>query len=292
MLIADTFITVDPTWPFSVPPFGLPSLAGVAIVLVALTIWTYVGIRKITRGKLMTILALRLLALVVAGLLVLRPSLARQDDETLLPSKLLVLVDSSESMNLTDEINGMSRWDNARRILANPEVTDALKELALKHKIELVSYQGAEGIARFEPDGKATGKRTDFGVWLHDLWQTYHGENGLRGLLIFSDGADNGTRFIALRQAANWAGTCPISTFALGRPTTNFSKRDVALVDIQPPSKPVPIKTQFSVAGRINAFGFEGVAGLCQLVDRRPRHRQYGHVREQGANLFEQDAGQ
>ena len=144
-------------------------------------------------------------------------------------------------------------------------MTEALKELALKHKIELVYYQGAEGIARFEPGGKATGKRTDFGTWLHDLWQTHHGENGLRGLVIFSDGADNGTRFLALKQAANWAGTCPISTFALGKENTSFSKRDVALVDIRPPSEPVPIKTQFSVTGRINAFGFEGATAKISL---------------------------
>ena len=77
----------------------------------------------------------------------LRPSLATQEDDTLLASKLLVLVDSSESMNLTDEIDGMSRWDHARRILANPDVAEAVKDLALKHKIELVYYQGAEGIA-------------------------------------------------------------------------------------------------------------------------------------------------
>ena len=269
MLIAATHITVDPTWPFNLPGVGLPVLAGVAIVLVALTIWTYVGTRKITRGKLLAILLLRLIALVVATLLVLRPSLATQEDDTLLASKLLVLVDSSESMNLTDEIDGMSRWDHARRILASPDVAEAVKDLALKHKIELVYYQGAEGIARLSsretPSGKATGKRTDFGVWLHDLWQLHHGENGLHGLIIFSDGADNGTRYVALKQAANWAGTCPISTFGLGRPTTNFSQRDVALVDIQPPSQPVPVKTQFSVTGRINAFGFEGAMADVSL---------------------------
>jgi len=251
------YITVDPTWPWNISWYGLPALAGVALLLIALTVWTYVGLQKITWRRMISILLLRLAALIVACLLVLRPSLARQDDDVILPSRLLILVDSSDSMNLKDEFNNTSRWDNARRILASDEVVKVLNNLAVNEKIEIVYYQGAEGIARFEPEGKATGKRTDVGGWLHDLWQKHGRETNLRGLLIFSDGADNGTRYVALKQAARWAGVCPVHTFRLGSQKTTLNLRDIALVDIQPPTQPVPIKTQFTVTGRISAPGFE-----------------------------------
>ena len=195
MVFASTYITVDPTWPWDTPIVGLPALALVGLVLVGLTIWTYVGVQKVTRARLATILMLRLGALIVACLLVLRPALAQQDDDTIMPGKLLILVDSSESMNIADESDSRSRWDTARDILRKPEVLDALKSLAQDNKVEAVYYQGAEGISRFDPQGEATGKRTDFGTWLHDLWQIHGRDGNLRGLLIFSDGADNGTRF-------------------------------------------------------------------------------------------------
>ena len=251
------YVTIDPTWPWNFSWYGLVSLSAVAFLLVALTVWTYLGLEKITATRMSIILALRLAALIVACLLVLRPSLAQQEAETILPSKILWLVDASESMKLTDEFNNLSRWDNARRLLASDKVAQTLNNLAVNHKIEVVYYQGAEAIAKLDRDGKANGKRTDIGRWLHDLWQIHGRESDLRGLLIFSDGADNGTRYAALKQAAKWAGVCPIFTFALGKSNTTTTQRDIALVDILPPTQPVPVKTQFTVAGRISTPGFE-----------------------------------
>src|SRR5262249_31579088 len=141
-----------------------------------------------------------------------------QDTETVLPFKLLVLVDSSESMNFTDEFNNLSRWDAARRLLSTSTVTATLKRLALEQKMEVIYYQGAESVSRFDPEGKATGKRTDVGAWLHELGKTHGRDKDLRGLLLFSDGADNGTRFFAEKEAPLWSGVCPIHTFALGNP--------------------------------------------------------------------------
>jgi uncharacterized membrane protein len=256
-MFASTYITVDPTWPWDIPYLGLPALAIVALVLVGLTIWTYAGIAKVTRGRLLTVLLLRLGALIVACLLVLRPALAQRDEDSIMPTKLLILVDSSESMNFADEFNGLSRWKNACRILEEADVKEALKNLAQDNKIEVIYYQGAEGVGPFEPQQGATGKRTDFGTWLHRLWQAHGRDGNLRGLLIFSDGADNGTLFSPLEQATHWAGVCPIHTFALGKESTSLKQRDIVLTDITPPSEPVPVKSQFTVTGRIDAWGFK-----------------------------------
>src|SRR5436309_12748382 len=102
MLVADASLVFDPAWPWSLPGVGLGALAAVARVLAALTLWTYLGVQGVNLRRVLGVLALRLGALLVAYLLLLRPSLARQD-EAVEPSKLLLLVDSSESMNINDE---------------------------------------------------------------------------------------------------------------------------------------------------------------------------------------------
>lgn len=263
MLFAETYLVIDPAWPWSLPGFGWPALAVVAVVLMLLSVWTYAGVRGITRPRLLSILALRLGALIVACMLVLRPSLAREDEEAILPSKLIVFVDSSESMNINDGFNNWSRWENAQRILTAPAVVESLKTLSERHKVEIAYFQGAETVAKYDPQGQATGKRTEIGTWLHELWQTHGREPNLRGLVLFSDGADNGPR-PALKEAVRWTGS-PIYAFGLGKTNTSLNHRDLALVDIQPPQQPVPVKTQFTVTGKINAPGFVGSEALVSL---------------------------
>ena len=93
-------------------------------------------------------------------LLVLRPSLAMEDDENRLPSKVLILLDASKSMELTDEYGDLSRWKNALRILDAPGVVSTLKRLAAD-KVEIAYYQGAEDLRQFDPQANPTGMRTD-----------------------------------------------------------------------------------------------------------------------------------
>jgi uncharacterized membrane protein len=270
MLLANTSLTFDPAWPWSLPGYGLGALAGVALVLVALTLWTYLGVQGVTFRRVLGVLLLRLTALLIACLLLLRPSFAQQD-EAVEPSKLLILIDASESMNINDEFNSLSRWDNARRILRSAAVDSLLKRLQNEQKVELVFYQGAEDVAKFSPDGKADGKRTDIGQWLHSLGKTHGGERNLRGLLLFTDGADNGTRYPTLEEAAQWRSIpCPIHPFALGRPTTSPKQHDVALVSIHT-DPAVPVKSKLVVKALINAPGFEGSSvNLSLLIDGKP----------------------
>jgi hypothetical protein len=270
MFLATTSLTCDPAWPWSIPEIGLAALAGVALALVALTLWTYLGVPGVSLRRIVGVLTLRLLALLVACLLLLRPSLARQED-AFVPSKLLILLDFSESMNVNDEFNSLSRWDNARRILRSPAVEALLKDLQNSQKVELVFYQGAGDVRPFDPDGKADGKRTDMGQWLHTLAKTHAGESNLRGLLLFTDGADNGTRYPTLAEAAQWRGmACPIHPFALGRPTTSPKQHDVAVVDIYTEAA-VPVKSKLKVRAVIDAPGFEGSkVNVSLLIDDKP----------------------
>lgn len=272
MILADSYITVDPTWPWSLPGIGLPALAIVAVALIFLTLWTYVGARGATWRRIFLLLTLRLLALLAALLLVLRPSLATTLEDNTQPSRLLILVDASASMNITDEFDNSSRWDSARRILSSPAIAAALRKLATEQKVEVLYYQGTDELKKYDPNGKADGKRTDMGLWLHELWKL-HQRDDLRGLVLLSDGADNGTRFAAHKEAAPFADRCPIQALGLGRPTTSVKQRDIALVDIIADPVPVPVKGKLTLRGIVNAPGFENSAVDVSLWVEDPKTR-------------------
>ncbi len=258
MLIAALNLAFDPAWPWSLPGVGMPALALTAGILVALTVWTYWSARGSTGKRLLVILGLRLAALVVACLLVLRPSLAFEDDSLALPSKLSILLDCSESMTTTDAFNSESRWDHVRKLLAAPAVKSALQRLQRIQRVEIVYYQGAEEVRAYNPESAADGKGTDIGRWLHDLLLKHGGDSKLRGLVLMTDGADNGTMYVALKEAARWRGTAPIHTFAVGLATTTIKLRDIDLANLSTEPMPsVPVKGEFTVRGIVNAPGFE-----------------------------------
>src|SRR5260370_4020489 len=107
-------ITLDPAWPWSTPGIGLYALTTIALLLVALTIWTYAGVRAASSRRIATLIGLRLIALLLACLAVLRPSFA-YFAELRVPSTLLIAADYSESITIPDQPNSMSLWAHFRR---------------------------------------------------------------------------------------------------------------------------------------------------------------------------------
>ena len=71
-------LRTDREWPWSDDVFGWTGLLTVAAVLVLLTLWTYSGTRRIGWRRLVTVLLLRLAALAIAFLLVIRPYFAQE----------------------------------------------------------------------------------------------------------------------------------------------------------------------------------------------------------------------
>jgi hypothetical protein len=271
----DITYSLNPTWPDWLPEWAaLPTFLGAAAVLTLLTLWTYSGVREARISRILVVLLLRLGALAVALLVALRPSFAVQVLEGLEPSKLLIVVDFSQSMTTPDDFNNLPRWDNARRILSAPRVVSALKRLSSDQQIEIVYYQAAESLAPFDPQGTANGKRTDIGGWLHELHQKHVGQDKLRGLLIFSDGADNGTRFPVLDEARKWAGVCPIYTFGHGKPQEDSERKDIIVASIKATPSPVPSKTKLTVTGVVHALKFKDTVVRVELWSQGSREKE------------------
>src|SRR5436309_2010141 len=189
----------DPAWPWSLPRIGLPLLAAVAVLLAALTVLTYRGAAP--RRRVSTVIALRLLALLLAVVTVVRPAAAFREDLKV-PSVLLVAADGSASMAIADEVDAKSRWATLQRLLERCQ--PALDRLRDEHNVTVRLHRFAEDVSDYDPAGKPDGPRTDVGRMLHTLAERYGAERSLRGLIVLSDGADNGTRHPALGGAGQW----------------------------------------------------------------------------------------
>ncbi|MCS7045300.1 MAG: hypothetical protein NZO58_02980 [Gemmataceae bacterium] len=277
-MISAVSLVTDPPWPWSLPGVGVGALAAVAAALAGLTVITYLGAAKATPRRLAAVVGLRLLALAVALIVILRPSLAHDEDDNIVPSKLLVHLDISESMGRTDEFDNRSRYEHAKRLLTSGRAATLLKSLSAERKIEVVYSMGAEDVRPLEFPAKPVGRRTDIGTWLHELWQRHGREKNLRGLVLLTDGADNGTRFAALDQAAAYRGVCPIYAIGLGSPTTTAATKDIAVEKVWV-KEPVFAKGTMEVAATVAAPGFEDAVVLASLwleeVDGKPL-RQVG----------------
>jgi uncharacterized membrane protein len=260
-------VVTNPAWrPFTeydVP--GYVGLIAVAAFLVFLTIWTYTGSAASTPRRIGTLIALRLGALLLAVLLALRPAAAITEIPKL-PSTLLIVIDASESMSVKDEAN-FTRWEAVQKALEKcGPILDQMRE---DQQTTIYLYHFSRD---FDPDRdtlnedvKPEGKRTDFGTMLSKLYDRHQGERLLRGLVIVSDGADNGTAKPALPEASRWRGIgCPVYTFVVGGPTASDQK-DISFTSINPDPSPVPIKSELRVKAKLNAPGFEGVKVKIRL---------------------------
>src|SRR5216683_2304161 len=128
----------DLVWPWS-----LPGLILIAMVLAGLTIWTYRGVKGSTNRRVGMVLGLRLAALVLACLMILRPSLAYKE-ELRVPSTLLIALDGSESMSIQDEADSKSRWAVMLQTLHQAE--PILQKLHDELNVNVVVYRFGEDV--------------------------------------------------------------------------------------------------------------------------------------------------
>lgn len=284
MLISSAFtLTSDPAWPWTLPTLGLPAFGLIAFLLIFLTVWTYRGVPNASRLRVLILVTLRLAALLLALLAILRPSVALQKDLHQ-PSTLLFLFDGSESMTIQDALDGQTRWDALRRIVS--QCQSRLDRLRDEQNVKVLFHRFAGDVEDDDPQRKADGKRTDFGTALHSLLDRYQHERPLRGLFIFSDGANNGTRYPVRPLAAKWRDLpCPIHTFALGKVTTSDKQSDLAFVDIAADPSPVPVKGKLTVKGILNAPGFANTRVTLRLfVDGKEVAQKEERLPQEEAN--------
>lgn len=253
MPTASYFLTARPAWPLWL--IGL-----VAVVVVALTLWAYLRHPQATRGRVLTILTLRLLALLVGLLTAIRPSVGVQDDPKL-PSTLLIGIDLSETMTVADEVGNQARIDAVRKVLEKCQ--SIIDELKAEQNVTVQLYgfgppDFAEATGQFDATRPADAKKSDYGHYLRSTLDRWRSERFVRGHVVIGDGADNGVQTNALTEAAMWRAVAPLHTVAVGRTDSASNARDVAVAAIACEPEPVPIKTDLVVKAIVNQAGFAG----------------------------------
>ncbi len=189
------------TW--SIDPVGSLVVTGVAAALLA-GLWLVVRPPKqLPTGRRRTLGVLRLLAIGMVLLALLRPTLTYLRQEPV-KAALLVLVDASRSMTVEDSLGGGSRWRTVGEMLAASE--KSLQMLTTTG--DVVGYTFAEELTplplatgKFALPSEPAGGASAIGAALDDLLSREGGRR-VRGVLLLSDGASAPCRLAMLRRSA------------------------------------------------------------------------------------------
>jgi uncharacterized membrane protein len=252
---------------------GLARLAGVGLsllfifpmALAGLTAATYLGANA-SPPRTAVILTLRAAAFLLAAVAILRPYLAISREGAAGGDLLLIAIDASKSMTIQDESSG-PRWDAMLQALH--DAGPALERLRREQNVQIESVRFAEKVEPFalENPGAPDGNRTDIGGMLKSLYEQYGGRR-VRGVLVLSDGRNNGQRIDPFAEARRWRRRAPVHTFAFGNPNTPNGQRDVAVTAVTATPPVVPIKGKLTVRATISAHGFENsIAHLHLFLD-------------------------
>jgi hypothetical protein len=236
----------------------------VPLLLIALTVGSYLGVPGATPRRIAAVVALRLAAFLLALVVIFRPYLALPSPDSK-RGLVLILVDASRSMALTDEV-GQSRWDTLLAALRENE--DLLAELRDRYGIDTAFHAFDADLREFQLDapGAADGPRSEIGASLQRLYETRDGGRQVLAVLLLSDGGETGAVDTAIGAATRWGRLpCPVHTFVFGKATTGSGRSDVAITSVQPSPSPVPIKGELTVKVTLDAAGFTGRTARVRL---------------------------
>ena len=205
--------------------FIVPAVAVVGLVAVSAYGRPAAQARVIDRIVLAT---LRLLAFAVLALCLLRPGLLVSMS---VPQRnaLGILLDDSKSTLIRDA-DSLTRLDQIRRIFGD-STGDVVSRLS--ERFALRFYRFSESLERIEGIGGLTGQggRTDLATALAEVRRDFSG-TPLAGLVLATDGADNGGHPISDPLLSLRAAKVPVFTVGVGR---ERFERDVAVDRVELP---------------------------------------------------------
>jgi len=254
--------------------WGLVALVAAALVAVLLAVPP--DRSRVSRGRVLLLVLLRLAAFLALVFCMLRPTLvstrqARQQ------GTVVVLADASKSMTVADGPNGRTRWDELTKALAAARpAADALVEGG---NFEVVTYtfdRELQAVApaagnRFPlaawPAGK-TSDQTAIGAAIADAARAAAGRQ-LAGVILLGDGAQHAypPRDEPPQTAARSLGdaSVPVWSVTFGQPLGAGQGRDAAVVNLSV-GETVYLKNQLEVAGRVRLEGLADREAVVRLL--------------------------
>lgn len=199
------------------------------LVLVLMTFFTYQAYRAKGRRFWLLPAGARLAAVAFLAICASQPTL-KSTRTVVTRGRVAVLLDVSKSMSLEDLPKGRSRYDAAKSLLWGPDATLA-EDLADKFEVEVFEF--ANEAVRVPPKRYGSLAPPEGGsTWIANTLRSVSIQRTgapLAGLVLISDGQDNGTEDVV--DAARAAGV-PIHTIGVGafRPE---GVKDLALTDLR-----------------------------------------------------------
>ncbi len=268
---------------WSVDPVGGPWLLAVVAGLMVLALLVGPNSRRLSPRQRLILISLRAATALLLLFAMLRPTLVMSEIHKL-PGSLVLMVDSSRSMKITDSVGNRSRWDAL--LLALGSARDQFAELAESWDLRLYQFDETTKLVKWdngqaelpaEPDGP----QTAIGSALDDVLQR-EAQQRMVAVLLFSDGAqrafaprDIPPQTVARRLANE--GT-PLYTFTFGKPALGLQSdlrvEDLLVGDTVFAETSVPVEATIGADGYSNQtfkvqLLWETSDGEMQVVDTR-----------------------
>ena len=232
---------------------------------------------RVSRGRLVTLVLLRLAAFLALVACMLRPTFVAET-KAQQRGTVLVLADASESMTVADGPNGRTRWQDMTAALDSAR--DAARDLTRSGAFDLSVWRFDREVRPVPPvaddpfplgawqDGPAADESA-IGAALDDCLRATAGQT-LAGVVVLSDGAQHAYAprdlppQTAARQLAE-TGT-PLWSVTFGQQRGAGQGRDAAVVNLAAAEK-VYVKNALEVAGRVRLEGLAGAAVVRLLAE-------------------------
>jgi len=217
---------------------------------------------RVSAKHRLVILLLRIGCVMLLLFAMLRPAIIYRET-TPLPASLVILLDQSESMSITDEVGGRSRYDIACDAVNSANET--LNTLSKRHEISTYLFDRQLQPLTWERKGltfpeKPLGSETAIGFSLQQVLEQTAGKR-LLGTILLTDGTQR-TRppydLLPQETAAHFRDNGDaIYVVRLGHSGTLDIVQDVAVQDLLVNDR-VFVKNELLVSGQLRVQGFAG----------------------------------
>ncbi len=234
------------------------TVAAVAILLTAT--FYFRAFRALKARQWQVLFGLRVVAILLIVLLLFRPVMSYQNELIEKPA-LVVMLDRSASMGITDDSSGVSRFDQARG-----KLEQWCKKLKNQFRLSLIAFaeqpevlKGPENLRGLSANGKATSL-----VRAVQTAAQQYAPAEMLGMILMSDGIHNaaGNPLDVARKLH-----VPIHTVGVGASLRNNpSYRDIQVTGIDCPNR-LMVNNLARITGSIDATGLGGRVIQVQLEE-------------------------
>jgi uncharacterized membrane protein len=223
-------------------------------------VFYYRAYGMLRRGQWQTLLALRILTIIIVVLLLFKPVFSYYKDLTERPA-LIFLIDSSSSMSIADDATGVTRFNQARH-----QIEGWWEQLEKDFNLHLIEFserarplEDAGDMLALVPDGKATSLSRALVAAAKKLPR-----KDMEAVILVSDGIHNSAgkpEEVALRMGV------PVHTVAVGASLkSDVSYRDIQVIGLDCPDR-LMLNNKARITASVEAVGLAGRVVTVILED-------------------------